>query len=182
MINLRNVSDKKSKDTDCFVVLSYAVKNKEVPVLPTKSLIEKVYCLRRKFPKSFVIMSTGDNQSIGITNASIMASYAKKIGIPDKFIIEEGKSMNTYENLIYSKKILDKNNFKHPTIIMLDLHERRTLAIAKNLGWKDFSWISVYSKGEPAYGWKWIQTYSRLTIFIYEMLAYVYCVLRRQIK
>jgi hypothetical protein len=43
------------------------------------------------------------------------------------------------------------------------------------MGWQDLRWISAVSGGEPAAGWKYIQTHSRLTILVYEMAATVYC-------
>ena len=48
------------------------------------------------------------------------------------------------------------------------------LATAKKMDWTGLYWFSVYSPGEPASGWKSIQTYSRATIFIYEILAIFY--------
>lgn len=175
------VEDKYPRVTDCFVVLSYAVKNNHLPTRLTCALIEKVHELRKFFPKASVILSTGDNQKLGITNAEVMAVYAQKIGIPKKYIIEERQSVTTMENLQYSKQLITRFNFKNPTLITLDLHTKRTLAIARTQGWNKFNWISVYAKGDPAYGWKRFQTISRLNIFLYEILAYIYCIIHGDI-
>ena len=42
------------------------------------------------------------------------------------------------------------------------------------MGWKDFHWLSAFSEGEPAHGYKWIQTHSRVTIFCYEVGAMMF--------
>lgn len=168
------VPDNPPLNPDCFVILSYAVKDRSFPTKPTRAQIELTYKWWNKFPQAKIIMSTGDNQGLGVPNSKVMAEYAIKLGIPSEIIIEEDRSMNTYENLLYSIEIINIEHFKQPTLVTLDLYTRRAVATAKKLGWKDFYWISVFSEGEPAYGWKWIQTYSRLTILFYELAAMAY--------
>lgn len=174
------ITDNSVDQTDCYIVLSYAVKSDE-PTLPTRALINEVKKRLKHNPNAYVIMSTGDNQFLGKTNARVMKEYGMRIGIPKDRILEEGMSTNTYENLVYSKRLMNQKGLKHLTIICLDLHTQRAVGIARKLGWNNFGWISVYSKGEPAYGYKWIQTYSRLTIFVYEVFATVYCKIRGEI-
>jgi uncharacterized SAM-binding protein YcdF (DUF218 family) len=175
------IADKIPVKPDCFIVLSYAVKNRNTPTLPTRKLIETALKWHYKFPKAYIIMSTGDNQFLGVTNARVMAQYGIKIGIPKNKIIEEGQSKNTVENLQYSRNIMDSMGLDHPTLITLDLHTKRAVAIAGKLGWKDLSWISVYSRGDAAYGYKALQTCSRFLIYVYENLAYIYAKLRNEI-
>jgi uncharacterized SAM-binding protein YcdF (DUF218 family) len=119
-------------------------------------------------------MSTGDNQRLGITNARVMVEYAARLGIPREKLVEEDRSRNTVENLRYSMDIIQQQGLQQPTLVTLDLYTRRAVATAKRLGWENFYWLSVYSEGEPAYGYKWLQTHSRLTIFCYEVAAMVY--------
>jgi uncharacterized SAM-binding protein YcdF (DUF218 family) len=119
-------------------------------------------------------MCTGDNQHLGISNASVMADYASKLGVPLQNLIEEDQSTNTYQNLYYSWEIIQKRGYQQPTIVTLDLYTRRAVATAQKMGWEAFYWLSVYSSGEPAYGYKWLQTHSRLTLYVYEILAMVY--------
>jgi uncharacterized SAM-binding protein YcdF (DUF218 family) len=167
--------------TDCFIVLSYAVENLKNPTLPTRTIIELTYEWWQKFPKAIVIMSTGDNQGLGIPNSRVMVDYGKRIGISNNMLFEEGKSWNTYDNLRFSEKIARRHKVKHITLVTYDLHTRRTVEVARKLGWKDFFWISVSSSGSPAYGIKKFQTYSRLTIFLYELMAYLYNFLRGEL-
>ena len=119
-------------------------------------------------------MSTGDNQRLGITNARVMAEYAAKLGVPRENIVEEDRSRNTYENLLYSLEIIEAERLSQPTLVTLDLYTRRAVATARKMGWRDLYWVSVFSEGQPAYGYKWLQTHSRLTIFCYEICATIY--------
>ena len=175
------ISDNPPIKPDCFIVLSYAVENKNDPTKPTAAAIKLAVEWWKKFPKSKIIMSTGDNQFLGIPNSRVMKNYAVRIGVPDYMIIEEPKSKDTYQNLIYSMNIAKEYNLINITFVMYDLHVRRMLKIAKKIGIGNYSWVSVGGNGSPAYGLKYIQTYSRLTILIYEMLAYIYNIIKGQI-
>jgi uncharacterized SAM-binding protein YcdF (DUF218 family) len=159
---------------DCLVIPSYALRDRSSPTTPTRAQIELAYEWWQKFPHAKLIMSTGDNQGLGVSNASVMAEYAVGLGIPRENVIEEDRSVTTYENLLYSMEIIQAEGLNQPTLVTLDLYTRRAVATARKLGWTDFYWLSAFSKGQPAYGYKWIQTYSRLTIFCYEIGAMVY--------
>jgi uncharacterized SAM-binding protein YcdF (DUF218 family) len=166
---------------ECFIVLSYAVLSKSEPTRPTREIIELVFDWWKKFPDSFVIMSTGDNQKLGVPNSRVMADYARKLGIKTDKIIEEDRSSDTCTNLIQSLAIIKNKKFKRVTLVTYDLHTRRTLAIARKMGMDNFSYISTGGPGGPAYGIKTLQTHSRLTIFLYEILAYGYNFLKGEL-
>jgi len=158
----------------CFVIPSYALVDATTPTRPTIAQIELAYTWWLKFPKASLIMCTGDNQRLGISNASVMARYANGLGIPSANLIEEDQSLTTYENLYYAQEIIREKDLRQPTLVTLDLYTRRAVATARKMGWSDFHWLSVYSPGEPAYGYKWFQTHSRFTLYLYELLAMVY--------
>ncbi len=167
--------DNVPSNPDCFVIPSYAVKDRSMPASPTRDEVQLAYQWWLRFPKAKLIMSTGDNQGLGIPNSKVMAAFAMNLGIPQENIIEEDQSLNTYENLLYSMRIIEAEGLKQPTLVTLDLYTRRAVAIAKKLGMTGFYWLSAFAHGEPAYGYKWFQTHSRFTIFCYEVAAMVYC-------
>lgn len=168
------IPDNPPPNPDCFVIPSYALKDRFTPTRPTKAQIDLATEWWERFPHSSLIMCTGDNQRLGPSNASVMAAYATRLGVPSQSIIEEDQSLNTYENLYYAMEIIRARNFRQPTLVTLDLYTRRAVATARKMGWDDFYWLSVYSSGEPAYGYKWFQTHSRFTLYLYELLAMVY--------
>jgi uncharacterized SAM-binding protein YcdF (DUF218 family) len=167
------IRDSPPTDPGCFVIPSYALKNASLPTRPTRAEIELAFQWWQKFPEAKLIMSTGDNQGLGIPNSKVMADYAVSLGLPRKNVIEEDRSRNTHQNLLYSMEIIKRLGLKQPTLVTLDLYTRRAVATASKQGWTDFYWLSAFSKGQPAYGYKWIQTHSRFTIFCYEVGAMV---------
>lgn len=168
------IADHPPVNPGCFVIPSYALKSATLPTLPTRKQIELAIEWWLKFPEAKLIMSTGDNQGLGISNARVMADYAVSLGLPRRNVIEEDRSKNTYENLLYSMQIIRAQNLGQPTLVTLDLYTPRAVATARKMGWTDFHWLSVFSQGEPAYGYKWIQTYSRTTLFCYEAGAMIF--------
>jgi uncharacterized SAM-binding protein YcdF (DUF218 family) len=167
------IPDSPPTQPGCFVIPSYALKDATLPTRPTRAEIELAFDWWKKYPEAKLIMSTGDNQRLGIPNSRVMAEYAASLGLPRENVIEEDRSWNTYTNLLYSMEIIKGQNLGQPTLVTLDLYTRRAVATARKLGWKDFHWLSAFSEGEPAYGYKWLQTSSRTTIFCYEVGAMV---------
>jgi vancomycin permeability regulator SanA len=168
------IEDRPPTRPGCFVIPSYALKDARLPTRPTRAEIELAFEWWKKFPDSKLIMSTGDNQRLGLPNSRVMADYAVSLGVPRQNVIEEDRSWNTYTNLMYSMQIIRDQNLDQPTLVTLDLYTRRAVATARKIGWQDFHWLSVFSAGEPAYGYKWLQTHSRGTIFCYEVGALIF--------
>ena len=167
------IEDRPPSHPDCFVIPSYALKDRTLPTLPTRAEIELAFEWWKKFPEAKLIMCTGDNQGLGIPNSTVMAEYALKLGLPSENVIEEDRSRNTHQNLQYAMEIIKRLGLKQPTLVTLDLYTRRAVATARKQGWTNYYWLSVFSKGQPAYGYKWIQTHSRFTIFCYEVGAMI---------
>ncbi len=165
------IADNPPSNPGCFVIPSYALKDRTRPNKPTQAQIDLAFRWWKRFPQASLIMSTGDNQGLGIPNSRVMARYALSLGLPPQKVVEEDRSLNTHYNLLYSLEIIRRHGWQQPTLVTLDLYTRRAVATAKRQGWRDFYWVSAFSQGEPAYGHKWLQTYSRLTIFCYEVVA-----------
>jgi uncharacterized SAM-binding protein YcdF (DUF218 family) len=168
------IPDNPPTNPDCFIIPSYALRDRSLPTLPTRTQIELACQWWSRFPQAKLIMSTGDNQGLGIPNARVMAQYARALGIPAESMIEEDRSLNTQQNLRYSLDIVRAERCVQPTLVTLDLYTRRAVATAHKQGWPPFHWLSVFSPGQSAYGLKALQTHSRLTILLYEMAATVY--------
>src|SRR3990172_2524285 len=111
------IPDHPPSHPDCFVIPSYALKDRFTPTKPTIAQIELAVEWWERFPHSSLIMCTGDNQRLGLSNASVMAAYAVRPGVPADNVIEEDKSLNTYENLFYAMEIIRERNFRQPNLV-----------------------------------------------------------------
>ncbi len=77
--------------------------------------------------------------------AEIMKDFLVEIGMDEKFIITENRSLNTYENIKYAKPILKELNIKNSLLVTSSYHMYRSLAICKKLN------VGVYAAPVPCY-------------------------------
>ncbi|ANS74655.1 hypothetical protein AWM70_08695 [Paenibacillus yonginensis] len=88
-----------------------------------------------KFP--YLIVSGGlDHPSAKRTEAEGMALYLEMRGIPGDRILLENKATSTYENLLFSQRMMKERDMKTAIIITHDFHGRRSLEIARSLNYK----------------------------------------------
>lgn len=87
----------------------------------------------------YVILTGGVGKGNKYSDAFIAMEYAVSKGLPKNAILLEEKSTITEENIIYSKEIMDKNNFETAIIVSDPLHMKRAMRMAKDYGVKAFS-------------------------------------------
>lgn len=89
------------------------------------------------FIKKIIISGgTGKLNQEGPAEASFLLKEFIKNGIPEKDLILETRSRNTYENGIYSKKVLDSFELKPPFILITSaLHMKRSLSVFNKIGY-----------------------------------------------
>ena len=102
----------------------------------SERLVESVFIIK-KFDKAKVIFSGGSGflNRPGFDNAQVAKSFYKKIGIEIDKIIFEDNSRNTYENIIYSKKIANPKINENWLLITSASHMKRALLIADKNNW-----------------------------------------------
>ncbi len=85
-----------------------------------------------------IILSGGDGRIIGgdENEALLTAAWFQRIGIPKTDIIIESEARNTYENFLYSKKLIDQTGGGSVLIITSAFHVPRSRLIAKKAGLK----------------------------------------------
>ncbi|BAZ38740.1 hypothetical protein NIES4101_46820 [Calothrix sp. NIES-4101] len=125
-------------NADAIVVLGGATRSAFLP-RPTVDLKEagdrviygaQLY-LQKKAPS--IILSGGRIEWFGkgTSEATDMASLLTSIGIPSEAIIEEPNSLNTYENAVNVKKILEQRGIKKILLVTSAIHMPRSLLIFK---------------------------------------------------
>ncbi|GGA24809.1 YdcF family protein [Paenibacillus physcomitrellae] len=98
-----------------------------------------------KFPM-FIVTGGLDSSKANRTEAEGMALYLERHGVPDDHILLENKATSTYENLLYSQRIMKERDMKTAIIITHDFHGRRSLEIARSLNYKWPQLSLVHSK------------------------------------
>jgi uncharacterized SAM-binding protein YcdF (DUF218 family) len=125
-------------NAEAIVVLGGATRSAFLP-RPTVDLTEAgdrvIYGaqLYRQKKAPYIILSGGrvEWHGKGTSEATDMAGILTSIGIPKEAIIEEPDSLNTYENAVNVKKILEKRNIKQILLVTSAIHMPRSLLIFK---------------------------------------------------
>ncbi len=115
------------------VVLGCKV-NGTAPSLMLEARLDAAYDFLVENPETTVIVSGGKGDDEQISEAQCMYDYLVDRGIPHDRIIMENKSASTYENLKFSKEIIEQKNLcRDVTIITDGFHQLRADMIASEL-------------------------------------------------
>lgn len=115
------------------VVLGAKVKPGGIPSLSLKNRLDVAVDYLQKYPNVKAIVTGGQGADEDRTEASVMAKYLVEHGIDSSRILLEDQSTSTYENLLYSKKLLP-DQLMNITIISNDFHLKRSIILAQKLG------------------------------------------------
>ena len=123
------------------VVLGGATRNNESPrILPDMSDRGDRLLYAVKLYKDGVaplIILTGGRirwYGGGSSEAQSMATILELMGIPGDVMILESRALNTYENAVYTKEILDRRNIKKIILVTSAAHMPRSMGIFKKQG------------------------------------------------
>lgn len=128
---IHDANNKYNQASDYIIVLGARL-NGDTPSKLLRYRLDATVKYHQAFPKTMIIVSGGHGTGEQISEAKAMKNYLINKGIDENLIIEEDKSTNTNENIIYSKKIIDsleKNNYS-VTIITNGFHCYRSKLLA----------------------------------------------------
>lgn len=105
-------------------------------------------------PSSLVVCSGGQGDDELVSEAYAISQALQEKGIARSRIILENKSHNTYENLLFSKKILDKRRDGLPYRVYIatsDFHVYRSRRLANYVGFIEPMVLSAKSSATVFY-------------------------------
>lgn len=109
-----------------------------------------------------LLFSGGTDTEDNANEAKTMKKIAESLGVAPQDILLESASTSTYENLLFSKKILTQNQLKSILLVTDPFHAPRALLVAKKQGlnvisspatpsscWSKHKYWSFYFLKEP---------------------------------
>jgi len=106
---------------------------------PSKPLVQRLERAKEYYDKNknaVIVVSGAKGFQENLSEAEAMKRYLTERGVPEDAIIKEEKATSTYENMKYSKEILDSlfdGEYK-AVVITNDFHIFRAMQLAKNAG------------------------------------------------
>ena len=125
----------KNKKSDCIIILGYPANINGTPSPILSERIKQGIELYKNGVAEKIICSGGATKNEHI-EADVMANELIKHDIPESNIIPEKDSRSTWENLKFSKKIMQDNSFKTAVIVSQTGHIRRSSIYATEMGIK----------------------------------------------
>ncbi len=117
---------------DYVIVLGAQVRGR-TPSYNLARRLDQAYDYLNENPSAQVILSGGQGAGEEISEAQAMAEYLQRKGIAKERMILEDKSVNTFENLQYSREKMENGN-AHVVLVTNNFHVFRSVKIAKKQG------------------------------------------------
>jgi uncharacterized SAM-binding protein YcdF (DUF218 family) len=89
---------------------------------------------QKKAPLIIVAGGRIDWRGSGPSESTDMAAILSQVGVPTEAILEEPNSLNTYENAVNVRKILDARDIRRVLLVTSAMHMPRSLLIFKRQG------------------------------------------------
>jgi uncharacterized SAM-binding protein YcdF (DUF218 family) len=141
-----SVQHQKPNQSDVGIVLGAALWN-DYPSPALQERLDAAYNLYNSGYYSKIIVSGGmDHNGSTIPEAEGMKHYLMAKGIPDDHIFIEDQSRSTYENLLFSKRIMADNDWKSSIVITHEYHGARAWDIAHFIGLYELNIYTIKSK------------------------------------
>lgn len=124
-----------AEKADAVIVLGAGVSNGEIsPTL--KYRLDAAYAYALEYPDALVVVSGGKGSSSSPSEAAVMQEYLLTRGLEKERIILEERSQSTFQNLKYSKEILDDmlGEDYNVAVATSKFHAYRARRIALDLG------------------------------------------------
>lgn len=121
-----------------------------------------------------ILFSGGDDLEDGVNESIEMKKIAIESGIDETKIFTEGNSTSTYENLLFSKEIINRNGLNSTIIVTEPFHLARTELVAKKLDYQ-------YSLSHPQQSSCWGETRYISKYFLKEPFAIFYYFIKGKI-
>lgn len=120
------------KEADYVIVLGAQVRGNT----PSYNLVQRLdaaYDYLQENPETIAILSGGKGDGEDISEAQAMANYLEEKGLSLERMILEDKSVNTYENMKYSRQLM-KSQDSSVIVVTNDFHVFRSVKIAEKQG------------------------------------------------
>jgi uncharacterized SAM-binding protein YcdF (DUF218 family) len=136
----------KPKENSTLIVLGCRVYGER----PSRMLCERLQSAYKYLDENedaYCIVSGGQGEDEGISEAECMYRYLVAKGISKDRIFKEDKSTSTRENMQFSKKIMEDNNLNSENVAIAtsEFHEYRACRIANGVGLKNCTAVPGHS-------------------------------------
>ncbi len=81
-----------------------------------------------------LVIASGAALDGSVSEAQIMANALRQHGVPDDAIVQESNSLTTYENALYTARLLDERKLDRVLVVTSALHMPRAMGVFRKQG------------------------------------------------
>jgi len=135
---------------DVGIVLGAALWNGE-PSPGLKKRLDKAFELYQEGRFRLFLLTGGyDHPGSRLTEAEGMKRYLAALGVPEDRLLLEPEARSTYENLAFSRAVMDEAGLRTALIVTHDFHAARAREVARWLGYEQPGFAAAESSVLPA--------------------------------
>ncbi|NIZ46490.1 YdcF family protein [Entomospira nematocerorum] len=158
--------------SDVILVLGCAAPNGVVSGMLQERLDEALKMFNEGYAP-YILVSGGVGVGQALSEATVMQHYLIAKGVPRDRIFVENRSIRTWENLAFSKQIIDHYHLKKVLIVTSSFHLARAVSTARSLGY-EYIYFSG-SSSQQSYKFRSIMQYTREALgIIFYYIASMY--------
>ena len=125
--------------------------------VPARALSEarlvSAYELARRYPNARIVFSSGSGSISDVFGDAPAAWYIfRQMGLNPKRLTLEGRSRNTWENIVFSRKIAQPRPGEVWVLATSAIHMPRAMRVAERAHWKMIPWPTDYLTTPDGFG------------------------------
>ena len=138
-------------DRDCIAILGCAIRSDGTLTPLLRGRADSALAFEREQFKSTgkhacFVPSGGQGSDEIISESEAMKRYLMENGVPEERIWCEDKSVNTFQNMQFSKRVMDGHGGSRPAFATTNYHVFRGYVLAQKVGMQDAQGISAKTK------------------------------------
>jgi uncharacterized SAM-binding protein YcdF (DUF218 family) len=128
------------RKADVAIVLGAAVWGED-PSPGLRERLDRAIWLYQQQYVPVLLVSGGLGEGKEVDEATVMKKYLTEHGVPEEYVIMENKARSTYQNLQFSKEIMQQHSLQTALVVSHGYHLARAMEMAESLG------MTVYPVG-----------------------------------